>query len=166
MPETSPNQQALRGIGSWLTLRAQICPEREAVVDGERRLSYAQLNQRVNRLARALQARGLAYGDRLAMLSYNRLEFIEIIMACAKLGLVLVPLNWRLTAAELSFQLGDSQTHSLVFDPGLAELAQGVMQQAELDFCLAVGQEEALGAHAYEALLAAQPGTNPRPPNQ
>ena len=102
--------RALRGIGSWLTLRQEISPDKEAVVDGQRRLSYAQLNQRVNRLARALQAKGLAMGDRVAMLSHNCLEYVEVIMASAKLGLVLVPLNWRLTAAELGFQMGDSQT--------------------------------------------------------
>ena len=62
----------MRGIGFWLTKREEIAPEKEAVVDGERRLSYRQLNRRVNRLARGLQAQGLNQGDRLALLSIQQ----------------------------------------------------------------------------------------------
>ena len=80
-------------------------PDKEAVVDGEKRLTYRQLNQRVNRLSRALMDLGLKNGDRLGILAHNRLEFLEAIMAAAKLGLILVPLNWRLTPPELAFIL-------------------------------------------------------------
>jgi fatty-acyl-CoA synthase len=79
------------GIGAWLTKREFLTPAQEAVVDGEKRLSYRALNHRVNRLANALLGLGLRNGDRMAILSYNRLEFIEAIMAAAKLGLILVP---------------------------------------------------------------------------
>ena len=72
------------GIGSWLTKRALLTPDKEAVVDGERRLNYKQLNRRVNRLASALQASGLQLGDRVSILSYNCIEFVEVIMAAAK----------------------------------------------------------------------------------
>ncbi|MEW5912242.1 MAG: o-succinylbenzoate--CoA ligase [Thermodesulfobacteriota bacterium] len=151
----------MQGIGYWLTRREQTHPDKEAVVDGNRRLTYCQLNHRVNRLARALQAKGLSQGDRLAMLLYNGLECLEVIMACAKLGLILVPLNWRLTARELVFQLQDSGTASLVFEPELAELAQGVMQQVRFVNLVALGSEPRLGAETYEALLAAQPPQEP-----
>ena len=57
------------GIGSWLTKRALLTPDKEAVVDAERRLNYNQLNRRVNRLAGALQASGLQLGDRISILS-------------------------------------------------------------------------------------------------
>jgi len=163
MPDINDMSAALRGIGSWLTLRAEICPEREAVVDGGRRLTYAQLNGRVNRLARALRGRGLSQGDRLAMLSYNCLEYLEVIMACAKLGLILVPLNWRLTAAELGFQMNDSQTRHLVFDPELEELAGGLVSTADVEFRVALGADEVLDAAPYEALLAEQPEDEPEP---
>lgn len=113
----------LPGIGSWLTRRMLLSPEKEAVVDGEKRITYRQLNQRTNRLSRALSRQGLQYGDRIGVLAYNRLEFIEVIMASAKLGLMLVPLNWRLTASEMTFILKDSRTKALVFDPQLADLA-------------------------------------------
>ena len=107
------------GIGSWLVKREFLTPAKEAVVDSEKRLSYRELNRRVNRLANALLGLGLRNGDRMAILSYNRLEFVEGIMAAAKLGVILVPLNWRFTATELTFILNDSGAKALLFDPDL-----------------------------------------------
>ena len=150
-----------RGIGYWLTRREVLSPDQEAVVDGLRRVTYRQLNHRVNRLARALASQGLQYGDRIAMLSYNCLEYVEIIMATAKLGLVLVPLNWRLTGAELGFQMNDSDTQALVFDPELAQLAEAVRREAKLDTLVVLGQEDAHGALSYEKLLAIQTDEEP-----
>ncbi|MBU4573757.1 MAG: AMP-binding protein, partial [Desulfarculus sp.] len=151
----------MRGIGFWLTKREEIAPDKEAVVDGGRRLSYRQLNRRVNRLARALQAQGLGQGDRLALLSYNSQEYIEVIMASAKLGLVLVPLNWRLTAAELTFQLGDSGVKTLIFDPDLQDLAQGILERMSFERLMVLGTEPRLEARPYETLLAEQGGEEP-----
>jgi fatty-acyl-CoA synthase len=151
----------MRGIGYWLTRREVLCPDKEAVVDGPRRLTYRQLNRRVNRLARALAAQGLSCGDRIAMLSYNCLEYVEIIMATAKLGLILVPLNWRLTGAELGFQMNDSDTHVLVFDPELAPLAEAVGREAALDSLVVLGSEDLHGAKSYEKLLAGQTDEEP-----
>ena len=151
----------MRGIGFWLNKREEIAPDKEAVVDGQRRLSYRQLNRRVNRLARALQSQGLAQGDRLALLSYNSLECLEVIMASAKLGLVLVPLNWRLTATELTFQLGDSGAETLIFDPELQELAQGILEQTSFDLLMVLGSEPRLEAAAYELLMAEQSDDEP-----
>ncbi len=95
----------MQGIGYWLTKRELLSPDKEAVVDGSRRLSYRQLNRRVNRLANGLRSLGLKSGDRLAILSYNCLEYVETVMAAAKQGLMVVPLNWRLAPKELSFIL-------------------------------------------------------------
>ena len=148
-------------IGDWLTKREMLSPGKEAVVDGDRRLSYAQLNQRVNQLARALRKLGLSHGDRVAMLSYNCLEYVEVIMAAAKLGLVLVPLNWRLAPAELVFILSDSQTDVLVFDPELAELAGQVNRQLPLRQLVTLGRKQVLGADAYEDILAVESAAEP-----
>ncbi|MCF8146816.1 MAG: o-succinylbenzoate--CoA ligase [Deltaproteobacteria bacterium] len=120
------------GIGSWLTKRQLLTPAEEAVVDGEKHLTYCQLNQRVNRLAHGLQALGVQSGDRISILAYNCSEFVEVIMAAAKLGAILVPLNWRLTPAELSYILNDSVAHMLFFHPELATLAQGVKETSPI----------------------------------
>lgn len=74
----------MQGIGFWLTKREMLSGDREAIVDGDRRLSYRELNRRVNRLAKHLQAMGLRHGDRCAMLAYNCVEYVEVIFAAAK----------------------------------------------------------------------------------
>lgn len=149
------------GIGSWLTKREFLTPEKEAVVDGERRLNYRELNRRVNRLAGALQGLGLKSGDRISILAYNCLEFLETIMAAAKLGLILVPLNWRLTAAELSFILNDSGAETLLFDSELQELVRGVMGNTALTQYVVFGEQKILEAKVYESLLAGQAQSEP-----
>ena len=151
------------GIGSWLVKRELLTPRKEAVVDGGRRLSYEQLNRRVNRLAGALQQTGLVKGDRISFLAYNCLECVEIIMAAAKLGLILVPLNWRLTPSELTFMLKDSETETLFFDPELAETARELMTSASLKRAIVLGAKELSECRAYEALLADQSEEEPRP---
>ena len=151
----------LPGIGSWLTRRVLLSPDKEAVVDGEKRLTYRQLNQRTNRLSRALMDLGLTYGDRLGILAHNRLEFLEVIMAAAKLGLILVPLNWRLTAIELAFILEDSQTETLVFGSELAELAREVRGRVPVKQAVLLGETNAEILPAYETLLTAQSDEEP-----
>ncbi len=153
----------MQGIGHWLCKRSQLTPEKEAVVDRSRRVNYGELNQRVNRLANGLAARGLIMGDRLGMLSYNCLEFVEVIMAAAKLGLMLVPLNWRLTASELAFQLNDSGAKGLVFDPDLQKLANEITAAIKFKSLIALGSAEVLGGQAYEGLLASQSEEEPEP---
>ncbi len=150
-----------QGIGFWLTKRAFLDGDREAVVDGNRRVSYQALNGRVNRLSWALEAMGLKQGDRCAMLVYNGLEYVEVIFAAAKLGLLLVPLNWRLSPAELAFNLSDSGTETLIFDPGFAGLIPGLVDQTPVRRLLVLGEEEAAGAPAYEKALARQPEQGP-----
>lgn len=151
------------GIGSWLVKRELLTPAKEAVVDGELRLSYRELNRRVNRLTNALLGLGLRNGDRIAVLSYNRVEFIEIIMAAAKLGLILVPLNWRLTATELAFILKDSEAETLLFDSDLAELVEGVSAKTALKHYLVIGGGDRSNAHRYDAMLSAQSESEPTP---
>ncbi len=155
-----------QGIGSWLLRREHLTPNREAVVDGDRRVSYRQINQRVNRLANALKDMGMTHGDRIGVLSYNRLEFVEVIMASAKLGLVLVPLNWRLTPDELTFILNNSDTKTLVFDPELAQLAGEVSEKISFKLRLVFGAEPVGDARAYEPLLAEQDEEEPEPAGQ
>lgn len=145
-----------QGIGFWLTKRAFLSGDREALVDGPRRLTYRELNSRVNRLCNYFQLSGLRQGDRCAMLAYNCLEYVEIIFAAAKLGLILVPLNWRLSPAELAFNLADSKTDSLVFDPGFTETVNALQAQVVIKRLLVLGSTAIADAQAYEEMLAAQ----------
>ena len=91
-------QPSLSGL-----LRQQMrrTPERTAVVCGERQLSYRALHARVDRLAHALAALGVAQGERIAVLSENRLEYIELELAAARMGAILACQNWRQSDEEL-----------------------------------------------------------------
>ena len=153
----------MTGIGFWLTKRELLQGDREAVVDGQRRLSYRALNRRVNRLARSLQSMGLKHGERCAVLAYNCLEFVETLFAAAKLGLIVVPLNWRLAPAELAFILSDSSTETLLFDSDFAGTMEALKGQTPLRRFIAFGPKEVPGAVSYEQGMSAEGDDEPRP---
>ena len=104
-------------IGLLLSKRAIINPDREAYVDGKTgsRVSFSELDSRSNRFANALKGLGVQPGDRVALLLMNSIEFIEAFFAIAKIGGVIVPLNWRLVSNELEFILKDSGAKTIVF---------------------------------------------------
>ena len=114
-----------QNIGSLLRKRAAITPDQEAFVEWERqrRFSFVQLNARCNATANALLARGVKPGDRVATLLKNGIEFVETYFAVAKIGAVMVPVNWRLVSAEISYILDDADAAVLVFDGDFDETA-------------------------------------------
>ena len=111
-------------VGLFITKRAQLNPNTEAMVDlaSGTRLTYPQLNDRCNRAANGLVDSGLRQGDRVATLLMNGPEFIELFFGAAKVGGVVVALNWRLVADELSFILTDSGAQTLVFGSAFSEV--------------------------------------------
>ncbi len=119
------------GIWHWLERRADLAPQKAAVIDGEAATSYRDLRDRVATVAGGMRAQGVGRGDRVAILSINRAQYIEVLFAAARLGAIAVPLNWRLTAPELAFQVGDSEPVMLFVDPELQSLAEGVRAQPE-----------------------------------
>ncbi len=105
-------------IGLLLTKRAMLSPTMDGLVEVERgrRFTFPGVNARSNRTANALRALGVGPGDRVALLLMNGVEFTESFFAIAKIGAVVVPLNWRLVPDELAFILGDSGAVALIFD--------------------------------------------------
>ena len=96
-------------------------------------VSYAQIDERSNRLAHLLAHHGVGMGERVAYLSRNRIEFFDILFAAAKIGAATVPVNWRLAEAEVAGVLSDARPSLLFLDAELARLidrdvlvAQGV----------------------------------------
>lgn len=87
-----------------------------ACVDGERRLTYPELDDRVNRLTKALAADGTGNGDRVLWLGRNSFRILELLLACARLGAIFCPANWRQSADELAFILGDLDPRVVVFE--------------------------------------------------
>ena len=125
--------------------RAALTPNRIAFEDAltGRTLTYGQLEDRCARAAAVLAANGVAREDRVAILCRNRVEFFEIMFACAKLGAILVPLNWRSPAAELAALIADCSAKVLVFGAEDAETAR------------ALGAASIALDDGYEAALAA-----------
>ena len=115
-------------IGELLTNRTRRDPHLEALVDTAlgQRFTYAEINMRVNRAASLLLDRGIEPGDRVGLLLMNGTPFYEAYFACAKIGAVAVPLNWRLVADELGYILGNSGAKTLLFDTEFAALVESL----------------------------------------
>ncbi len=116
--DTPPGLDAARRMshGEQLARVARKHPDRVALICRDVTRTYRQLDARVTSLARALQARGLGRGDRLAVFMGNSLEMVETIFAGWRIGAILVPVNFRLVANEVQYILSDSGASSLVVD--------------------------------------------------
>ena len=137
--------------------RARVTPDRLAIVDLETglRLSYRQVDERASACARVWrESLGLQPGDRVALLSENRLEFIDAFFAAAKSGIVLVPLGTRLTATELRAILSDCAPRALIYDGGHAEVVRGLGGVASIESWVALDRP-ALPGHARQSALLA-----------
>jgi len=106
-------------VADSLTRSAAARPAQVAVVDGPRRWTYADLDGWVSRLARGLAARGYARGDALALASGNSAEFLAVYYACARLGLVCVPVNLGWRPDEVAYVLDHSGSRGLVIEAQL-----------------------------------------------
>ena len=153
-------------IGWWLAKRAFLTPHRDGYVgDGGERLTFAELNARCNRVANAFAAAGVSKGERVALLLMNGAEFFEAYFALAKIGAVVVPLNWRLVADELEFILKDSGATRLVFDDAFADTvaelhARGERTDVRQWLQVADGETAHFAAN-YRAFRDAAPAAEP-----
>jgi fatty-acyl-CoA synthase len=118
----------MRCTADWLGRRASYTPDRIALIvePGGERYTYRQLDDRANRTARTLAMLGVGGGDRVAILAYNSVVHLDLLWACAKLGAIYVPLNWRLNQAELLPQVADSEPKLLVYGPDQAAAAAAI----------------------------------------
>ena len=107
----------------WLSCHADRTPDKTAWVDlhSNRSFTYAQANDRAARLGAYLQSKcGIKKGDRIGVLAMNSTDMFEVQFACAKIGAVYLPLNWRLTVTELTFIIEDAGPAAFVFDRAFA----------------------------------------------
>ncbi|MBS4729015.1 AMP-binding protein [Mycobacterium sp. SM1] len=118
-------------VGDMLTRTAWRLPGKEAVIDGPRRLTYGQLNAAVNRLANALLSAGYQRGDVLALVCGNSIEFLLTYYACAKAGVVCVPVNLAWGASETAYVLGHSRAKGVVVESQLADLVGAALDRLE-----------------------------------
>ena len=133
-------------IGLLLTRRAELNRDREAYVDSatRNRWTFGELETRTNQLGHSLVDAGVEKGDRVALLMMNSIEFLESYLALAKVGAVVVPLNWRLVADELEFILKDSGSTLCIYGEEFFELdndLQGREDKTDIKRWLQVGGE-------------------------
>ncbi len=101
-------------ISDALATHARLTPRKTGARDSRRSLTYAEWSERASRLATGLLSLGLRKGDRVAVLAYNSLEWMEIYVALARCGLVAVPVNFRLTAAEIAYIAHDAAAAAMI----------------------------------------------------
>jgi len=108
-------------LPDWLIRSAENAPEREALVYGELRLTFGELRRRAERMARRMATAGITVGTRVALLAHNSADYALIVHALPRLGAILIPLNTRLTAEELRWQLTDVRATVLIGDAAHSE---------------------------------------------
>jgi acyl-CoA synthetase (AMP-forming)/AMP-acid ligase II len=150
-------------VGDSLTRTAARHPQGMAVVDGDRRFTYTEFNAWVNRVANALAARGYLRGDALALASGNSAEFLVTYYACAKIGVVCVPINLGWRAEEVAYVLGHSKSRGIVVESQLLDVMSDTLGKVPgvTDVIVAPGTSTAAKGFTFEALADGFPATEP-----
>jgi acyl-CoA synthetase (AMP-forming)/AMP-acid ligase II len=141
------------GVGSWIERRARIDPDRPAIISGDRPVTYAELAERIRRLAGGLSRLGVVHGDRVAWLGPNHGAFLEAFFAAGTLGAVLAPVNHRLAPNERALVLEDAEPRVLIEHHTVLH----TRAPASVHSRLVVGGGARDGAVDYEAFVAGSP---------
>jgi fatty-acyl-CoA synthase len=123
-------------LSTWIDRHAAFTPDKPALIYEGETISYAGFASRISRQAATLKARfGIGRGDRVAYLGLNSPEFLTLLFACARLGALFIPLNWRLAAPEHQYILHDAGAKILVCEAEFRENAEGIRPNLpECDF--------------------------------
>lgn len=113
----------------FLSIACAICPERELILFEGKGYTFAQINERVNRIANGLKAKGIQKGDRIGFLDVNSNAYVEAYFACAKLGVLFVPLNFRAKAAELTYMITNAEVNLLFVGQNYLDLMDQILPE-------------------------------------
>ena len=138
----------------FLSISGAICPDRAAIVFEGKRYTFAELNERANRLADALSKLGIQKGDRIAILQVNCNQYVEAYFAVAKIGGIFVPLNFRTKANELTHMLGNAEASVLFLGERYIDLANSMRPNLPTVKHYVCIDGKAEGMLSYEELLA------------
>jgi fatty-acyl-CoA synthase len=144
-------------VVDWIAEAAKRCPEKIATIDlhSGRRNSYGQMHERVARLAGYLQGIGIEKGDRVALLSMNSSDMLDVQFACWRIGACFTPLNFRLTAHELAFMVNDSGAKAFFYDTDLAAVIPTLHEKTEVAHWITM--DPMGGPSDLETAIAASP---------
>jgi fatty-acyl-CoA synthase len=154
-------------IIDWLSKGADHHPNKLALIDVEtnKELTYLDFDTRASRFAEFLRDEWkIKKGDRVALLAQNSSEYLEVLYGCAKIGAILVCLNWRLPVPELQAIMDDAEPLALVFGQDFAEQGKALLASCRLEHGMAIGDAAQRGVPAYEACLAKSSGKRIRMP--
>ena len=145
-------------VGDSLTRSAAARPGQLAVVDGDRRLTYSDFNAYVNRVAHGLAGLGYERGAVLALASGNSADFLAVYYACAKLGVVCVPVNLGWRGDEVAYVLGHSKSRGIVIEaqllPAMSEAIAKVPAIADVIVAPGAAAEIPEGSLTFGSLCA------------
>jgi fatty-acyl-CoA synthase len=113
-------------LGEMMARNSRKFPDKEALIYGETRLTYKQLNARINKLAHAFLDLGIKKGSKVAILAFNCNQFMETYFALAKVGGVAVPLNFRLHPEELKYIVDNSDAEAFIIGDAFIETVRGI----------------------------------------
>ena len=155
---------ALLNVGQIVATHARLRPDKLAARDSRRSLTFAAWNERACRLANALGGVGLRKGDRVAILAYNRVEWMEIYVALAKAGLVAVPVNFRLVGPEIAYIVGHCGARALIAADDLIDRVSTLRDDLPISpgAYIALDGKERPGWSSYESLIAAASPADPQ----
>ena len=155
MDKSVANSQGL--LISWWAARI---PDRPALITGNGDRTFAELNANINRLGRALRARGLEVGDSVALMCTNRPEFVEVLLAAQRVGLRLTPINWHLTGEEAGYIVDNCEAKAFVAAASLGDKAVVAASAGVSGLVrLAVGGSLP-GFESYDVVIAASEGSD------
>lgn len=148
--------RTLLNLGQAVNVNADLYPDKPGARDLARSVTYRQWNERSSRLANALLGLGLGKGDRVAILAYNCVEWLEIYVAMAKAGLVAVPVNFRLLGAEIRYIVENSESRAMIVQDDLIDRIEGIRSELPVhrgNFVHFGGTTTPHGYQSYEMLI-------------
>lgn len=151
-------------VADAVAAHARLQPHKIGARDSRRSLSFAQWHERASRLANGLLDLGLMKGDRVALLAYNCVEWMEIYVALARVGLVAVPINFRLTAPEIHYIAAHCEARAFIAQQELLHRVDAIRTDLSIapQAYICIGSGAAVGWQDYETLIAAA-GTDEAP---
>ncbi len=150
-------------VSDAIASHARLQPQKIGTRDSKRSLSFAAWDDRASRLANALLGLGLVKGDRVVVLAYNCVEWMEIYVALARAGLVAVPVNFRLLAPEIAYIAAHSEARAVIVQDDLLDRVESLCTGASIGAhgWIHFGAATPTGWQGYEALIDRAPAAAP-----
>ncbi|MEE4265916.1 MAG: AMP-binding protein, partial [Desulfobacteraceae bacterium] len=154
---------AWMNLGQNLKVNAKKFPDTVMLKDSQRSFTYPQVNKRVNQLAHSLLSLGLSKGDKVAVLLENSIEIVEVFLATAKTGIIIVPINFRLVSAEVEYIADNSDAKAFIVHDEFTSTVDPIkakLKNIAPDNYIAVGQA-VRGYRSYDTFIENAPDSEP-----